>query len=125
MLMLITPFPLAWAVIFAAVFFLFFNTGPSNTILANVTPSSVRATAFAFNIFLIHAFGDAISPPLLGRIVGANVRWNLAFTVVTAIMALAAGLWLWGARYLDSDTQRAVEGECAGDGFEVVVKPAQ
>jgi MFS family permease len=107
LLMLVTPFPAAWIMIGIAVFFLFFNTGPSNTILANVTPPHVRATAFAFNIFLIHMFGDAISPPLLGRIVGQNVHWNRAFVVVTIIMSIAAALWLWGSRYLDADTKRA------------------
>ena len=106
-LMLYTPFPWAWGVIFGAVFFLFFNTGPSNTILANVTAPSVRATAFALNIFLIHILGDAISPPLLGRLAGEGAHWNRAFFVVTAIMACAALLWLWGALYLDEDTRLA------------------
>ncbi len=43
----LTPFPLAWVLMFLALFFLFFNTGPSNTALANVTLPSVRSTAFA------------------------------------------------------------------------------
>ena len=42
LLLPITPFPLAWALIFATSFCLFFNTGPTNTILANVTHVSVR-----------------------------------------------------------------------------------
>jgi MFS family permease len=106
MLMLVTPFPAAWIVIFWAVFFLFFNTGPSNTVLANVTRPSIRATAFALNIFLIHTFGDAISPPLLGKIVGRQDQphWDRAFLVVTVIMIFAALFWLWGARYLQEDT---------------------
>src|SRR5262249_39820798 len=36
------PFPLAWLFLFGGVFFLFFNTGPTNTILANVTHPAVR-----------------------------------------------------------------------------------
>ena len=43
--MLWTPFPYAWATVFGSVFFLFFNTGPANTALANVTSSSMRSTA--------------------------------------------------------------------------------
>jgi len=105
--MLYTPFPWAWAMIFLSVFFLFFNTGPSNTILANVTRPGVRATAFALNIFLIHALGDAVSPPLLGKIVGGQHRWNAAFFVVAAVMALAGVLWLYGSRYLHADTLAA------------------
>ena len=44
----------AWGVIFLTVFFLFFNTGPSNTILANVTHPSVALDGFAL-IFLRHS----------------------------------------------------------------------
>src|SRR5207244_13648497 len=61
-LMLFTPFPAAWIMMFLAIFFLFFNTGPANTALANVTKPGVRATAFAVNIFIIHLLGDAAAP---------------------------------------------------------------
>jgi MFS family permease len=106
LLMLRTPFPLAWAWVFCAVFFLFFNTGPSNTALANVTPPALRANAFALNILLIHALGDAISPPLLGGIVG-KYSWNAALYVVCATMALAALFWFAGTPFLKRDTDRA------------------
>jgi sugar phosphate permease len=106
LMMLHAPFPLAWVWIFCAVFFLFFNTGPANTILANVTRPSIRASAFALNIFIIHALGDAPSPPLLGRIAG-RFGWNVAFELVVAVMVFAAVLWLLGVRYLPADTARA------------------
>jgi len=44
---LYVPFPLAWVFIFLACFCLFFNTGPTNTILANVTHPAMRAAASA------------------------------------------------------------------------------
>ena len=107
---------------FGAIFFLFFNTGPSNTILANVTAPSIRATAFALNIFIIHALGDAVSPPVLGAIVGKD-HWNIAFTVVVVIMALAGVMWLWGARFLVEDTRRATERPDTSPGaFPVIMK---
>ena len=68
--MLYTPFPMAWVFLFGAVFFVFLNTGPSNAALANVAEPKVRATAFALNILIIHALGDAFSPPLLGLVAG-------------------------------------------------------
>jgi MFS family permease len=101
-----TPFPFAWVWLFCAVFFLFLNTGPSNTILANVTAPAVRANAFALNILVIHGLGDAISPPLLGAIIG-RYSWDAALYVVAAIMIVAALLWFWGAPYLQRDTERA------------------
>jgi MFS family permease len=104
-LMLFTPFPSAWIMMFVAVFFLFFNTGPSNTALANVTDPSVRATAFALNILIIHALGDAAAPPLIGA-VADRTNMNVAFLVVSAMMLVAGVLWLWGAKFLPSDTAR-------------------
>jgi MFS family permease len=103
--MLFTPFPSAWVMMFVAVFFLFFNTGPSNTALANVTDPSVRATAFALNILIIHALGDAAAPPLIGA-VADRTNMNVAFLVVSAMMLVAGVLWLWGAKFLPSDTAR-------------------
>jgi MFS family permease len=103
-LMLQTPFPAAWLWLFFAVFFLFINTGPSNTILANVTHPAVRANAFALNILIIHALGDAISPPLLGAIAGHS--WDAALYVVCAVMVLASAFWFWGAAFLKRDSDR-------------------
>ncbi len=101
--MLYTPFPFAWVMLFGAVFFLFFNTGPANTALANVVSPSIRASAFAVNIFVIHGLGDAPSPPILGYIAG-KCGWNAAFIVVASCMALAGVLWLIGTPHLKQDT---------------------
>lgn len=98
-----TPFPLAWVFVFLAIFFLFFNTGPANAALANVAPPATRATAFALNILIIHALGDAISPPLIGWIAG-QTSMNTAFFLVSITTALASAFWLIGARYLGRDT---------------------
>ena len=65
---LYVPFPLAWVFIFLALVCLFFNTGPANTILANVTHPAIRASAFALNILVIHSLGDVISPLIIGLI---------------------------------------------------------
>ena len=108
LLMLVTPFPYAWGVIFLAVFCLFFNTGPANTALANVTHPSMRATAFAVNIFVIHALGDAISPTVIGMITDRfNHNMNIGFMAVSGMMALGGVLWWWGARFLARDTELA------------------
>lgn len=104
--MLYAPFPVAWALLFVAVFFLFFNTGPANTILANVTRSEVRATAFAINILVIHALGDAISPLIIGFVSDLS-SLQTAFVGVSLLIPVSGVLWLWGAKYLDDDTARA------------------
>ena len=106
LLMLWTPFPLAWVFVFLAVFCLFFNTGPTNTILANVTHPSVRSTAFALNILIIHALGDAISPFVMGLIADFS-SMDLALGVVSAVVLIGGLFWLWGGRYLERDTALA------------------
>jgi len=111
---------LLWVWIFWAVFFLFLNTGPSNAILANVTRPSVRANAFALNIFIIHALGDAISPPLLGAVAGRS--WNAALYLVCGTMVLSGVLWFCGVGFLGRDTDRVElrshesAGTCSADG---------
>ena len=118
--MVYTPFPLAWVMCAIAVFFLFFNTGPSNAILANVTHPSVRAAAFALNILVIHLLGDALSPPILGKI--GHYSWPAAFMVVAATMALAGVFWLWGAKHLERDTTLAPTRLSEPGGFPVVLR---
>jgi MFS transporter, Spinster family, sphingosine-1-phosphate transporter len=106
LLMIVLPFPLAWIPLVLFVFFLFFNTGPTNTILANVTHPLLRAPGFALNILVIHLLGDAASPTLMGAIAGfSNLSWSFAFVSITVL--IGGILWLWGARYLERDTALA------------------
>ena len=97
------PFPAAWITMFLAIFFLFVNTGPSNTALANVSLPSVRATAFAVNILVIHALGDVQAFWLLGYI-GGHANMHVAFLFVSGIIFLSGLAWLVGVKYLPADT---------------------
>ncbi len=110
--MMYVPFPYAWGCLFVSVFFLFFNTGPANTILANVTRSPIRATAFAINIFIIHALGDAISPLIIGFVADLT-SLHTAFVAVSALIPISGSLWVWGANHLDEDTAAAEAGVTA------------
>jgi MFS transporter, Spinster family, sphingosine-1-phosphate transporter len=103
---LIAPFPSAWLFIFFACFCLFFNTGPTNTVLANVTHPAMRATGFALSIFVIHALGDVISPVIIG-ILSDRYNMDVAFLAVGLMFLVAGVLWLCGARFLARDTERA------------------
>jgi MFS family permease len=97
------PFPAAWITMFLAIFFLFVNTGPSNTALANVSLPAVRATAFAVNILVIHALGDVQAFWLLGYI-GGHANMHVAFLFVSGIIFLSGLTWLIGVKYLPADT---------------------
>ena len=110
---------LAWAIfspslsgcliaMFFAETFLFFNTGPLNTVILNVTAPALRAMAFAVNIFFIHALGDAISPTLLGWLSDqTNLRTSL---LVTPLAVIAAAFFCFlGRRCIAADTAEVGE----------------
>ena len=59
------------------------------------------------NILIIHALGDATSPPLIGAIAG-HTNMNVGFFVVSAMMLISGLLWLAGMKSLPADTE-AVE----------------
>jgi MFS family permease len=102
------PFPyLIWVAFFLACFCLFFNTGPTNAILANVTHPSMRAVGFALNIFVIHALGDVISPVVIGYLNDRYGDMNKSFLVIGLMFLVAGLLWLIGTRYLQRDTELA------------------
>jgi MFS family permease len=124
---LFVDFPYAWALIFFVIFWMFFNTGPINTVLANVVHPSVRASGFAVNILVIHLFGDAISPSVMGYLAGLARRlvaggvvsgraaellgrhdgMDFSIAVTSLFLLLAGVLWLMGARHLERDTALA------------------
>jgi MFS family permease len=108
LLTLKSPFPTIWALLFITCFCLFFNTGPTNTILANVTHPALRSTAFALNIFVIHALGDVISPVIIG-IISDKAGMDLAFKLVGIMFLAASGFWLLGMKYLERDSAMAVQ----------------
>jgi MFS transporter, Spinster family, sphingosine-1-phosphate transporter len=104
---LLLPFPLAWGAMFVAVFCLMFNTGPTNTIIANVAHPSLRSTAYALNILVIHALGDVLSPPLIGFIADRTGSMDKAFMAVSAMFLIGGVFWLAGAKFLERDTRLA------------------
>ena len=83
---------------FVAELCLFLNTGPLNTVIVNVTRHDMRAMAFAANILVIHALGDAVSPALIGLL---SDRFGLAralLSTVAAIILAAALCFICGRR---------------------------
>ncbi len=88
-------------VFFVAIFFcelaLFASTSPINAVILGSVPAHLRATAMAASIFAIHAFGDFLSPPLVGLIADhASLRAGLV--VLPIAIAICAAVWWFGAR---------------------------
>ena len=70
--MLYTPFPLGLDVSFRSGVFRFSQHRTVQCRPGERCGIPVRATAFALNILIIHSFGDAFSPPLLGAVAGRS-----------------------------------------------------
>lgn len=108
LLVVYLPFPMAWWALVGFSFCLFFNTGPTNTVLANVVHPLLRAPGFALNILITHLFGDAISPTIIGELADAY-GFDRAFQFISVTVLLAGVFWLWGAAYLERDMELAPE----------------
>jgi predicted MFS family arabinose efflux permease len=98
--------PLTLGALFLAETCAFLNMGPLNGVIVSVTAPAVRSMAFAANIFVIHALGDAVSPTLIGR---ASDLWGLRAALLgsMAFMGLAGAFCLWGARSVETDSREA------------------
>ncbi len=81
----------------AALFFIFLGNGPLNAAIVNSVSGTIRATAIAMELFLIHALGDAPSPRVIGLVSDhSSLSTGLGLTLIS--MVVAAGLLFVGAR---------------------------
>jgi len=86
-----------WSAAAASQVLLFASTGPINAATVNIVSPSMRATALALQILVIHLFGDVPSPPLIGAISDRSSLGQAVLIVPVAI--LICGLfWIWAAR---------------------------
>ena len=88
---------------------IFLNTGPSNTIIVNVTVPNIRAAAFAVNILFIHLLGDIPSPYAMGGVthLTRTMFWGMAVTVPA--MLASGAFYSIGAKYFEPDQQAVLD----------------
>jgi len=67
--------------------------------LLNSVSASIRSTALAVNVFVIHLLGDAFSPPLIGRISDMTGSLQKAFWVAFVAAGVSGIILLIGARF--------------------------
>lgn len=73
-----------------AMSFVFLQTGSLNAAIISITSLQIRSMAFALNIFIIHALGDAISPMTIGKI---SQTFDLHLAVLVAIVFLLPAIF--------------------------------
>ena len=90
---LIAPAPMVYFPALAlAQFLLFVSTSPINTAIVTFVAPRDRASAMAVSVFVIHALGDVISPPLIGLV---SDHSSLAHGVLLVPLALVACAFFW------------------------------
>jgi MFS transporter, Spinster family, sphingosine-1-phosphate transporter len=84
--------PLAMALLSLTMFLLFLSMGPVNTLILETAPATLRASAMAVSIFMIHLFGDLWSPKIVGEI---SQHSSLGRGVLILPLALIPAALLW------------------------------
>lgn len=83
---------------FLGTVFLSMYYGPATAVMHDVVPASMRATAFAFYILIIHILGDTIAPAAVGKVsdlysLRLGLEWCTVFVLLSGLAFLVvAGL---------------------------------
>ena len=78
----------------AGMFLLWFCTGPVNTLILDVVPVNLHASAMAVSIFMIHLFGDLWSSGIVGHLSDYLNSLQQAVLILPGALLIAAVLWL-------------------------------
>lgn len=91
---LVDDVTLSMALLALAMFLLFLSTGPVNTLILELVPVNLRASAMALSIFAIHLGGDMWSPEIVGRLSDAWGSLQKAVLILPAALFVSASFWL-------------------------------
>jgi len=84
-----------WPAVFFTAFFLSFAV-VLNAAIINAVHPRIRSTAMSVNIFIVHIFGDAVSPPMIGWISDIS-DLKTAIMLTPIMIAVGALILLLGA----------------------------
>ncbi len=77
-----------------AMFFLWFSTGPVNTVILEAVPVNLHASAMAVSIFAIHLLGDWWSSEIVGHLSDHWQSLEKAVLILPGALLVSALLWL-------------------------------
>lgn len=92
--------------LFFAVFFLVLYVGSANAVIHNVVHPSLRATAIAIFVLLIHLGGDAVSPAIVGLISDRRRSLQAAMLLLPVIVFFAGVIALAAVAVVAADMRR-------------------
>ena len=84
---------LFYRLVFPCEIALFLGTSPINAVILRSVPGSLRASAMALSIFLIHALGDGWSPTFVGFVADRFLPMYLAMLSLPFMLLASAALW--------------------------------
>lgn len=87
-----------WSTAAIAQVLLFAPTGPINAATVNIVSPTMRATALAAQILIIHLLGDVPSPPLIGYLSDRS-SLGTAVLIVPVAIVLCGIFWMMAARH--------------------------
>jgi sugar phosphate permease len=87
-----------WSTAAIAQVLLFAPTGPINAATVNIVSPTMRATALAAQILIIHLLGDVPSPPLIGYLSDRS-SLGTAVLIVPVAIVLCGIFWVMAARH--------------------------
>jgi predicted MFS family arabinose efflux permease len=96
--------------LFFAIFFLLLYVGSVNAVIHNVVHPSLRATAVAIFVLLIHFGGDFLSPAVIGLISDRRRSLQGAMVLLPVIIFFAGLLALAAASVVAADMRRVERG---------------
>jgi MFS family permease len=96
LVLLVQNLYVALGLIFVLEFFLFLSTSPINAEIVDCVPVAYRSTANAICVFMIHLFGDAASPTLIG-VVSDHAGLKTALSLGPLGIILSGFFWFYGA----------------------------
>ncbi|HEV8308303.1 MAG TPA: MFS transporter [Methylomirabilota bacterium] len=92
--------------LFLAVFFLVLYVGSVNAVIHNVVNPSLRATAVAIFVFLIHLGGDFLSPGIVGLISDRRRSLQAAMLLLPVVVFFAGVIALAAVAVVAADMRR-------------------
>lgn len=96
---------LFFVMLFICEIFLFINTAPITIVLLESVSEGQRSIAMGLSVLAIHAFGDAISPPLIGFLAD---RSNILAASSLLPIGLVVGFFFWYLCYRKQGAEQAL-----------------
>jgi hypothetical protein len=95
--------------LFVAQLFLWMYNGPTNALVANCVDARIRTRAFSVSILVGHAFGDAISPSIVGLISDRTNSLRTAVTILPLSFLIGTIAWTIGWRVIERPRVESID----------------